>query len=74
MIANPRFTVTALLVVLRCSGLVAGTHLAVGEEDCPNDCADLFKRLDSNGVQETKFHIRGGETSFRRAFEHTHVL
>ena len=73
MIVTPRFAVMALVVVLHCLGVVRGTHLAVEEEECPNDCADIFKRLDGNGIQETKFQIRGGETSFRRVLEHAHV-
>lgn len=62
----PRFGVAVLLLVSRCSIATAGANFDAKnnsreEVECPDDCADLFKRLDVNDVQETKFQIRGGE-------------
>lgn len=48
-------------------GVVAGTHLAVEADECPNDCAGFFKRLDGDGIQETKFQLRGGDMYFTSA-------
>lgn len=67
MVVTPRFAVAALLLILRCLGVVADTHLAVGEKECPNDCADLFTRLDGNGIQETKFRFEEVRRTFKGA-------
>ena len=67
MVVTSRFAVAALLLILRCLGVVAGTHLTVGGEECPNDCAGFFKRLDGNGIQETKLQLRGGWMCFPSA-------